>query len=884
MASPLIATKLHVPGMRPKAVPRPRLLEMLDRGRDARLTLISAPAGFGKTSLLAEWLSQDRQEGLAIAWLSLDDSDREPAMFWPHLLAALQTGLARLGQSFPELPGATTADKAFIAILVNQLAALDAALVLVLDDFHVVDHPETQSGLGLLLEHLPPHVRIVISTRVDPALPLPRLRARGELVEIRAADLRMNAAEATSYLHESMGLALSPDDTRLLQEKTEGWIAALQLAVISLDGRSDASAFIAGFAGSGRYIVDYLVEEVLSRLPDETRQFLYDTCILRRMNAALCNFLTGGSGAVEMLLRLERQNLFLVSLDDDRQWYRYHHLFADVLAAHAGTRLDELHGRASRWFEEHGERSEAIYHALAAGDSEWAAELIERTIPQMRRNRQEAIFREWMKSIPATLIAARPRLAIGYAGVLVSLGEFGGVEGMLNAAEERLADDATGSLRAGVELYRSALAQVRGELDVAASHAARVLTLAPDDDHLVRAGAAGFLGIVAWSQGELARAADFWTQCRNGLRKAGHIADLHGTTIALCDILSAQGRLDEAARLCEDTLAMTAAADQPMIRGAADIHASLAMLAIDRDQLDAAEHCLARSRELGVLLGLPQHPYRLRVASARLCAARGDFTGAIDLLHEAERLYVSDFFPNIRPIPAAIARMHIALGQWAVRDKWAISSGIAAAPVSFEREFEHLTFVQLLLSREPQRPQDIRQALRLLGSLHDAAEAGARFGSMVDIEVLQALAHHLASDDRQAMDAFGRALVLAAPEQYCRPFLDAGHALTGLLKLAAKRGIEPKFVRRVLAVEASGREDIPRHPDLLEPLSDREIDVLRLLRSDLSGPDIARELVVSLSTVRTHTRNIFEKLGVNNRRAAVRRAEVMQLFARPDVR
>lgn len=881
MDSPLIATKLHVPGMRPKAVPRPRLLQLLKRGRAARLTLISAPAGFGKTSLLAEWLDQDRRKGLAIAWLTLDESDREPAIFWPHLLAAMQAALARLGEAFPELPGAATPDKAFLAILVNQLAMLHVTVLLVLDDFHAVDHPETQSSLGFLLEHLPPNVRIVISTRVDPALPLPRLRARGELVEIRAADLRMNETEAAAYLHDCMGLTLSSDDIRLLQEKTEGWVAALQLAVISLEGRADASAFIAGFAGSGRYIVDYLVEEVLGRLPDEVRRFLLDTCILRRMSAALCDFVTESSGGADMLLRLERQNLFLVPLDDDRQWYRYHHLFADVLAAHPATGRDTLHHRASQWFEQRGEYVEAIHHALAAGDMDWAAELIERAIPQMRRNRQEALFREWMKPIPASQVEARPRLAIGYAGVLVSLGVFDGVEAILSRAEERLSDDAPGALRAGIELYRSALAQARGESDVAARHAAEVLILAPADDHLVRAGAAGFLGIVSWSAGELASAVDFWTQCRDGLRRAGHVADVLGATVALCDILSTQGRLGDAVRLCEDAIALATTGGHTVVRGVADIHTSLAMLHIDRHQLDAAEQHLVRSRELGDLFGLPQHPYRLRVASAGLSAARGNADTALALLREAESVYVSDFFPNVRPIPAALARMQVELGRWAEADRWANSASIGAAPLQFAREFEHLTLVRLLLSREPQRAEEVGHASRLLDRMRDAAQDGARHGSLVDINVLQALAHHLAGDDKRAIDDLGRALAMAAPEQLRRPFREAGAALAGLLKLAAKRGIEPSFVRQLLAEEWSGTAAPAQHPDLIEPLSDREFDVLRLLRSDLSGPDIARELVVSLNTVRTHTRNIFEKLGVNNRRAAVRRAEALQLFARP---
>ena len=626
MARHLLATKLHVPVARQRVVERSRLRVLLDRGANARLTLVSAPAGFGKTTLLAQWLSQPNTSGSAIAWLSLDSSDDAPPLFWSHLVAALRSAFARTGGDFPEVPGATSPDDAFIAILLNQLTETEQPIVLVLDDLHVIENAEIHSKLAMLVEHIPANARIVVSTRSDPPLPLARLRARGELVEIRVADLRMTGDETAAYLNDVMGLALSSTDMATLEDRTEGWIAALQLAVISLQGRSDPSAFIAGFAGSGRYVVDYLVEEVLQRLPDDVRDFLMRTCVLRRLNASLSDAVTERTGTGRLLLdRMERQNLFLVPLDEDRQWFRYHHLFADVLNAHLSSeqraQLPAIHRRASEWFERHGERAEAIHHALAAEDFEWAAELLERFVPEMRRNRQEGLFRAWMEPLPDAVIRSRPGLTLGHVGVLVSLGVFEGIEDRLRDAEERLeGQDPTGSLRASVELYRCALAQVRGYLGSAAQHARLVLELAPAGDHAALAGAAGFLGIVAWSQGELDDAARYWTQCRDGLRAAGHVADVQGTTIALTDILSTQGRLTEAIALCRDAIDLAGAAGA--VRGVADTHASLAQLHLERGETSAAQEHLTKCLEIGDLFGLPQHPYRSRVTQARIDIVR----------------------------------------------------------------------------------------------------------------------------------------------------------------------------------------------------------------------------------------------------------------------
>jgi LuxR family transcriptional regulator, maltose regulon positive regulatory protein len=883
MAVTLIATKLNIPVPRSRIVSRQRLHAVLDRGLATRLTLISAPAGFGKTTLLADWLAARARPDLAIAWLSLDSTDNEAPVFWPHVIAALRAAGDTSGKTLIDVPASLPPDQSFIALLLNQLAAGDTSILLVLDDLHVVDHAEIHQQLTSFIEHLPSNVHIMITTRADPALPLARLRVRGDLVEIRSADLRFTADEAAAYLNDVMRLGLSAADAERLERKTEGWIAALQLAMFSLQGRDDASAFIEDFAGSGRYVFDYLVDEVIARLPKDLGDFLMTTSALRRMSAPLCDAVMGqpGSGR-KMLDRLERQNLFVVPLDAHRQWFRYHHLFADVLRGHlseAQTQaLPETHRRASDWFEAHGERAEAIHHALEAGDYEWAADLIERAIPELRRHRQETLFRAWMKPIPDAVVGSRPALSIAYAGVLVSLGVFEGVAKRLLEAEAAITDLADPApLLAHVELFRTALAQVRGDVVAAAGHAQRVLDLAPSDDHLARSGAAGFLGIVSWTNGQLDNAASFWTECRDGLREQGFLADVQGTTIALADIRHTQGRLTEALRLCEAASCLATGKERPIARGIADMHAGLAFFHVERDELARAREHLDRCQELGDVWGLPQYPYRSSVAWAHLEMAEGSAAAAIAYLQEADRRYVSDFFPKVRPVPAVIAQFNIRMGLLDQAEDWAREQAIGPDdPLTYLREFEHVTLARLFIARADSG--SVEQALRLVARLAEAAERGGRRRSLIDILLLAALAHHARRDSTEAIDALRRAIALAELEAIRRPFLDNADALAPLLKHLSKREAASAFVRS-LAPGAETAAPVRDHPDLIEPLSDREADVLRLLRSDLSGPEIASELTVSLNTLRTHTKNIFEKLGVNSRRAAVHRAEELQLFA-----
>jgi LuxR family transcriptional regulator, maltose regulon positive regulatory protein len=905
MAGPLLETKLHVPRWRRSLVARPRLSERLSLGAESALTLVSAPAGFGKTTLLAEWLAVTAAGGRSVAWLSLDRRDNDPALFWTYLVAALNTGAPAVGAGAlallqpPEPP-----NEAGLVALLNDLDAISNDVVLVLDDYHVIDARDVQDGMAFLLEHLPPQIHLVIAGRTDPPLPLARLRGRGELAEIRAADLRFTPGEAAAYLNEVMGLVLTAADVAALEGRTEGWIAALQLAALSMQGREDAAAFIDGFAGDDRYVVDYLAEEVLQRQPEHVQHFLLQTSILDRLSGPLCDAVTGQDGGKAKLTALERGNLFLVPLDDRRQWYRYHQLFADVL--HARLRdeqpddVPELHRRASEWHEQNGEPSEAIRHALAAQDFGRAADLIELAIPAMRRNRQEAAVLGWLELLPDEVVRVRPVLSVGFAGTLLAGGEFEGVEARLRDAERWLGG-ATGTgegsqapaaemivvddaefrrLPAEIELYRAAQALVRGDGPGTVRHARRSLELSPADDHLGRASAAALTGLASWANGDLDAGHSGYAECMAGLRRAGHIADTFGCAIALADIRRTQGRLGEAMRTYEQALQRASQPGGPVLRGTADMYVGMSEVQCERDDLPAATQQLLRSQELGEHNGLPQNRYRWRVAMARIRQADGDLGGALDLLDEAERLYVGDFFPNVRPVPALRARVRVAQGELGEALGWARERGLSVDDdLSYLREFEHITLARLLLARyaAERAERSVQEATRLLERLLRAAEEGQRTGSVIEILVLQALARQARSDIPAALASLQRALTLAEPEGYARIFVDEGPPVASLLRAAAKQGIAPSYVRRLLAAVNKTGDSTAASQGLTEPLSERELDVLRLLGTDLGGPDIARELVVSLNTVRTHTRNIYAKLGVNNRRAAVRRARELDL-------
>ena len=904
MARILPDTKFFIPPPRDSLVPRARLTALLDRGLQARLTLISAPPGFGKTSLLAQWLAASDPEDRVTAWLSIDPTDDEPTAFWAALASAIHRALPDAGAALAMLEEAQPPPiDTVLTTLINELAAAGRDIVLVLDDYHAIETAEIHDQVGSLLEYLPSSTHVAITTRADPPVPLARLRAQGQLVEIRAADLRFTRAETGTYLTTAAGLHLDGDQIAALEDRTEGWIAALQLAALSMQGRDDVAVFITGFAGDDRFVVDYLAEEVLERQSDDLRRFLLRTSILDRLNGDLCEAVTGESGGQTTLDVLDRRNLFVIPLDARREWYRYHHLFADVLRARLLREepdlVHELHRRASRWYEGHGDRSDAIRHALAGEDHERAADMIELAIPGLRQARQEATIRRWIEQLPDRLLGVRPVLSVGYVGALMANGETADVEAVLQSAErwlEPAADAGRGRPRppgpmvvvddaefrrlpSAVALYRAAQAQMEGDRARTEVFALRALDLA-DDDPLGRGAAAGFLGLTHWGDGDLEAAHGFWTEAMASLQRAGYAVDAVGCHRPLAEIRTARGRLREAMRTYEQGLRMATGDGSTVLRGASDMHVGMSELCLEWNDVDAAAAHLRKSDDLGDRGGLAQNPYRWRVAMAQLRLAERDAEGALGLLKDAERVFVSEYYPVTRPIPALAARIHAAHGRLREAEAWAGERGLSVDDdLDYVGEYEHITLARVLLAQGAwtHDPRPGRQAIALLERLLAAAETGGRWRTVIEILVLQAVANHGRTIGSAALEPLARALELAEPEGYVRTFVSEEASMTAMLAAASRRGITPAYVRHLQAAASTDARGATNRR-LAEPLSQRELDVLRLLASDLDGPGIAGELVVGLSTVRTHTKSIYAKLGVNDRRAAVRRGQELSLI------
>lgn len=892
---PLLATKLHVPRPRRDAVRRERLTDRLS-APDATVTLISAPAGFGKTSLLADWLAGSEHAGSTTAWLALDDADNDPNLFWIYVVAAVQRAAPDVGAGATAELHASQPLPSVVAALINDITALDHRIVLVLDDYHVIHSTDVHESLAYLIDHAPPTLHVVLASRSDPPLPLARLRARRQLLELRAGDLRFTHDESSAYLNGTMGLELTDRAVDSLGARTEGWIAALQLAGLSLQGRDDVDRFIANFAGDDRFVVDYLAEEVLDRQPDTIRSFLLHTAVLDRLSGALCDAVTETTGGKSTLEQLDRSNLFLVALDDRRHWYRYHHLFADVLRARLSDEdpaiVGELHRRASDWFADHDEPAAAVEHAMAGRHLDQAARLIELTAPALRRSRQEGTLRRWLEALPEETFVDRPVLAISLVGARMATGDITDCERLLDMVEAALDRPPASSTVYDTEMYaglpaqvavqRAGLALLAGDLDGTVAHASRALGMIDATDHLRRASATALLALAHWTGGDLDAAVRCYTKAIEGLGEAGYLPDMLGCSLALADIQIAQGRLSDAERTFAAGLQCTS--EHPGLRGAADMHVGISEVLIERNELDEATHHLAVSDELGESAGLPQHAYRWRVVMARLCRARGDLSRALELIEEAAPRYDTDFSPPVRPVAAIRARVQLGNGDLDGPTEWAAASGLTPHDeLSYVREYAHITLARVLIARHARLgAPTIDDAIALLDRLLAAAVTGGRTGSAIEILILQATAHHARGDGTAAIAALEEALERATVDGHIRLFLHAGPAVTALLRSITSRRSASQHARRVLAAiddtDAAARPDPPpRTATLIDPLSARELDVLRLLRTDLSGPAIARELHVSLNTLRTHTKNIFTKLDATSRREAVRRAAELGL-------
>ena len=907
--SPILTTKLYIPPPRPGIVPRPRLVERLDEGLAPGVTLISAPAGFGKTTLVSEWIAGCKRP---VAWLSLDEGDNDSTRFLTYLVAALQTIAANIGAGALAVLHASQSQppsiEPILTTLLNEISTIPDRFILVLDDTHVIDSKPVDQALAFLVEHQPARMHLVIATREDPPIPLARLRARGQLTELRAADLRFSPAEAAEFLNRMMGLNLKDTDIAALEGRTEGWIAGLQLAALSMQRRSDTAGFIRAFTGSHRFILDYLVEEVLRHQPEQIRSFLLQTALLDRFCARLCNAVTEREDGKDMLDILQRSNLFLIPLDDQRQWFRYHHLFAEVLQTYLREEqpalVSPLHRRASIWFEQNDLPADAIHHALQAKDLERAADLIERVWLFMDLNYQSAAWLGWAKALPDELIRARPVLSVGCAWALLGVGEIEASETRLRDAERWLepvdqqeANPSTGmvvvdeaefrSLPASIAAARAYRALALGDISGTKTYARQTLELVTADETVHHTQATALLGMAEYAEGDLPAAEKEFLKFQAIMWQANDIANAISITFILANIKLIQGRLREAVRAYRQSLQLAESRGASFFLGASDLHRGLSELLCEQGDLEAAAQLLQTARQLGEQGALTGWPQRLCVAQARLQESQGDLAGALVLLAEAERLYVRNPLPE-RSLAALKARMWTRQGRLTEALSWVREQKLSPSDdLSYITEFEYLTLARVLITRHKidRVEGDLTAALDLLERLLRAAQDGGRNGSVIEILILQSLAHQAQGNQPRALAAMERALALAEPEGYVRVFVDEGEPMRLLIDKRSRTRDHPLggYANKLLAAftqpEETLKSAIPlQKSTMLEPLSDRELEVLKLLRSELSGPEIAQYLIVSLNTLRTHTKNIFNKLGVNNRRAAVRRAEELDLL------
>lgn len=918
MPEPILTTKLFLPPVRPNAVRRQRLIDRFNDGLlhgrtfARKLTLVSAPAGFGKTTLLSAWIESIRsgteQADLRFAWLSLDENDGDPIRFLAYLAAAVQavapeTGFGLLAAlEAPQPPPV----EALLATWLNELAALPQPVCLVLDDYHAVDAQPVDEVLAYLVDHLPPQIHLVIASREDPDLPLPRLRARGQLVELRVADLLFTTLEAAEFLNQMMGLGLTEAEIAALGARTEGWAAGLQLAALALQsnpdgsGQGDRERLIRSFTGSHHFVLDYLLEEVLNRQPEHIQKFLLRTSILERMCAPLCESVVQDPAAPgqDTLEYLERANLFSVPLDAERRWYRYHRLFGDLLRQRLnqndhGDVAAECHRRASTWFVANGYPSEAFQHSIAAGDIDRAATIAELAWPSTFRSyRQNAVFLNWMKALPDDVIRARPVLCAGYAWALLDFGQLDAAEARLQDAErglespQRVVADAAefATLPATLALARATLALALGNAPEAVGHARRALTTLPEDDHFRSAGAAAMLGAAYLLMGDLEASAASMVEGMARVRRSEQPGFALSGVPVLADLRLTQGRLRAAIELYEKALSETAAPDAAAFPGAADMALGLSTLAIERGNVPLATDYLHQSLAFGESASLPGWGYQLCLNQARLSEVAGDWESALGHLQEAERLYYPTAVPELRPVAARRARVWIRQGRIDEAIDWAQKAGLSVSDgLSFPREFEHVTLCRALLALEPRR----HEAAELLERLCQAAEAGGRSGRLIEIMVLKALVLQALNRKPQAMAALQRALTLAAPEGFASVFLDEGPAMQRLLddyRIWRSRQTQSDyrqvddFVYRLQTAFAQTASLQTAQPGLQEPLSERELDVLRLVGLGLSNAEIASRLSVAVNTVKGHNLRIFGKLGARTRTEAVARARDLRLL------
>ena len=904
----LLATKLHVPRPQPGFVPRPRLVQALGEGLARGRVLICAPAGFGKTSLLADWA---RSGGRPVAWLGLDAGDNDPARFWRYVVAALdqaQPGIAeRLGPLLG--PPAPRSFEGLATALINELAAQPGRdeVLLVLDDYHLVDAGPVHESVAFLLENLPPGLLLVVSSRADPPLPLARLRARGQLAELRAAEFRFTTEEAAALLGATAGPVLPDTAVVALTARTEGWAAGLQLAALSLRGRTDAAGFVAAFSGSHRFVLDYLADEVLDGQPGQVRAFLLETSVLERLSGELCDAVTGRSGSQAMLDHIERAGLFLVPLDEVRGWWRYHHLFADLLRARLEQeqpgRVQELHRAAAAWSDEHDLGDDAVRHALAAGDAAWAAQLVERYVDSLLRRSEGVTLRRWLSTLPVEVQRARPRLCLAQGFNAVVSGQVEAIEPHLDDAERAFA--ATGSqpseppvgpaggvlanVPAGIAFLRAELARLRGDAARAIDWDRQARAQLGESDFYLRTLVRANLAVADWLRGQLGQAERGLAEALAERRAAGEGYLATRVCHDLGQVQRAQGNLDAALATCRQALDIAGeASSQPPHLGMA--HVGVAEVLYERDELAAALDHATRGVTLCRQLAFTPPLAAGLVILARIRQAHGDAAAAIAAMGEAGQVELSpQVVALFNPVPSQRARLLLAQGDVTAASQWAKAAGLSSEDEpDYPRAPGYLLLARVLLAQDRPGP-----ALTLLQRLLTTAASQGRIGNVIEIQALRALALAARGDHAGALGALAEAVTVACPQGYVRVFADEGAPMRALLtrlsaaqkdQRAPARGVDPDYLAGLLrACGQAGAAPPSRRAaaalsGMAEPLTDREVEVLRLLAAGRSNQRIAHELVVALDTVKKHVTHVLGKLGATNRTEAVARARQLGLI------
>ncbi len=890
MVTSLLTTKLYIPPASPRLVPRLHLIQQLDEGLHLghRLTLASAPAGFGKTTLLCDWLRQADRPG---AWLSLDDGDNDLARFLAYLIAALQRIDPTIGQTAevalqpPEPPPI----EPLLTSLVNDIAATSEPFILVLDDYHVIEAAPIHNVLSFLLDCLPPSeqaMHLVIATRADPPLPIARLRARGQLTELHVADLRFSPDEALTFLNEVMGLSLAAGQIAALERRTEGWATGLQLAALSLRGCDDVPAFIRAFTGSHRYVLDYLTEEVLNRQAKDVRAFLLQTAILARLTGPLCDQLTGRTDSQSLLEALEAANLFTIPLDEERLWYRYHHLFADLLRHHLQREQPdlepELHLRACEWYEQNEWLSEALRHALASGNDERVARLVEENSMAMMDRSVSASLLRWLNILPQGVIRSRPWLCVARAWVLVYSGQLDAIETPLQDAENALDSLKECAQKRRIVGHITAIRMfavfLKGKLDPAMELGRQALQHLPESDLRVRGFVASHMASALRWHGDLAAAAQASAEI---ITLSQAVGESQVAAEALCiqsgtQIL--QGRLHDAAASCREAMRL---ADECFQRSRRSLpvmglaYARLALVTLEWNDVGAATRYAREGVRLAERWGTADMLLVSYREMAHTLQAGGDTQGALDAVRQGMRV-AGEMSRWVRADMAAErAKLWLAQGNLSGASQWAIESGLTTDDqVPFHREKEYRVFARVLIAQG-----QATHALELLLPLVDMLEALQAGHSLIAARVLQALAFQELGDSAQALSAFAHALSLAEPEGYVRTFVGEGEPVARLLHRALTQGISPGYSSRLLGALVESASPAPSAPQaLVEPLTGRELEVLHLIAAGLSNQEIAHALVVAVSTVKTHINHIYGKLDAKSRTQALAKARALDLL------